>query len=337
MRRVGCLFAALLFLSVIGGATLVSLALGRAGLTAGPEPLAILVVGAASVGIMLALFLGAMRRVGRPMGEIVAAADRVARGDFRARVAEHGPPSLRSVAHAFNSMTARLQSQDEQRRHLMADIAHELRTPLAVIQGRLEGLIDGVYSRDDASLEEVLADTRVLARLVEDLRTLANAEAGALTLQKESTDLAILVHDTVRASSAEADARGVTLRVEDSRDLPLIDLDPLRIREVLTNLVSNAIQHTPRGGAVSIAIEPAAGRFIVRVADTGTGVAPEDLPKIFDRFYKGPTSHGSGLGLTIARNLVVAHGGEIRAESHPGKGTTVTFSLPAGEGPGPRR
>ena len=134
-----------------------------------------------------------MRRVGWPLGDIVAGADRVAGGDYTVRVSEAGPPSLRSVARAFNSMTARLQSQDEQRRHLMADVAHELRTPLTIVQGRLEGLLDGVYPRDDVRLSELLDDTRVLARLVEDLGTLANAESGALGLRKEPTDLAILV------------------------------------------------------------------------------------------------------------------------------------------------
>jgi signal transduction histidine kinase len=224
-------------------------------------------------------------------------------------------------------MTARLQFQDEQRRHLMADIAHELRTPLAVVQGRLEGLLDGVYPRDDARLAEVLDDTRMLARLVEDLRTLANVDSGTLTLEKEPTDLAVLMHDTLKAFLREAAAREVALRVEAAPDLPLLEIDPVRIREVLSNLVSNAIRHTSAGGSVSIAAEPVAGRIAVRVTDTGSGVAPEDLPKIFERFYKGQTSHGSGLGLTIARNLVVAHDGEIRADSSPGRGTTIEFTL----------
>ena len=168
----------------------------------------------------------------------------------------------------------------------------------------------------------------MLARLVEDLRTLANAESGALKLQKEPTDLSVLIHDTVRSLSPEAESRHVALRVEASADLPLVLLDPVRIREVLTNLLSNAIRHTGNEGTVTITAGVSADRITIKVIDTGSGVAPEDLPRIFDRFYKGPTSHGSGLGLTIARNLVVAHGGEIRAESRLGEGTTIIVVLP---------
>ncbi len=319
LRRVGCLFAVLLFLSAIGAASLLSLAVrGHVGILAA----------AAAVIILLAIFFAGMRRLGFPLGDIVAAADRVAGGDFSTRVAERGPPSLRSVARAFNSMTGRLQAQDQQRRNLMADIAHELRTPLTVIQGRLEGLLDGVYPRDDGRLNEVLDDTRVLARLVEDLRTLANSESGVLTLQKEPSDLAMLIHDAASSLSAAAGRHGVTLRVENSTELPLVEIDPVRIREVVTNLLSNAIDHTGDGGVVAIAAQQIDGGIAVKVSDTGSGISQEDLPRIFDRFFKGLESHGSGLGLTIARNLLVAHGGEIRAESRVGQGTTITFTLP---------
>jgi len=280
----------------------------------------------------MGIFASAMGRIGRPMGDIVAAADRVAAGDFDTRVVEHGPPWLRSVARAFNSMTSTLQSHDEQRRHLMADIAHELRTPLAVIQGRLEGLLDGVYERDDAHLAELLNDSRVLARLVEDLRTLANAESGVLRLQKEPTDLSLLIHDAARMAAPEAAVCGVVLDLEDA-DLPIVEVDPLRIREVLTNLLANAIRHTNRGGSVTIAARVDDEGVTIGVRDTGAGIAPEEVPKIFDRFYKGATSTGSGLGLTIARGLVAAHGGEIHAESTVGVGTTVTFRLPRTTGP----
>ena len=269
-----------------------------------------------------------MRRVGSPIADIVEAADRVASSDFSVRIAERGPPPLRSVAHAFNKMTDRLQAQDRQRRHLMADIAHELRTPLTVVQGRLEGLLDGVYPRDDAHVSEVLADTRILGRLIDDLRTLASSESGALSLQREATDLVVLVHDVVRSLAADAQGAGVTIRIGESMNLPLADVDPLRIREVVVNLVTNALHHTPAGGVVSIDGEAKNDRVVMTVADTGAGVAADDLPKIFDRFYKGAGSRGSGLGLTIARNLIVAHGGEIRATSEPGTGTTIVFTLP---------
>ncbi|HEY2941767.1 MAG TPA: HAMP domain-containing sensor histidine kinase, partial [Vicinamibacteria bacterium] len=320
LRRVGCLFAVLLVLSAVGLVALASMVSAPAGR----------VIAAAILVLLLAAFFGAMRRFGFPLGDIVAAADRVANGDFSARVLERGPASLRSVARAFNSMTARLQAQDQQRRHLMADIAHELRTPLTVIQGRLEGLLDGVYPRDDAGLTAVLEETRTLARLVDDLRTLAHAESGMLALQKEPTDLAILVHEVVGSFAAEAGAAQVTVRVASAADLPLVEVDPLRIRQVLANLLSNALRHTAPGGSIAVAAEAVDGSIAVRVTDTGAGIPGEELPKIFDRFYKGPASRGSGLGLTIARNLVVAHGGEIRAESQVGQGTTITVLVPTG-------
>jgi len=329
MRRAGCLVAAVLFLSAIGAATLLSFALGRAGIVSGLAQLSVLVV-VAAIGLLLfsTMFFRVMRRVGSPIADIVEAADRVASSDFSVRIAERGPPPLRSVAHAFNKMTDRLQAQDRQRRHLMADIAHELRTPLTVVQGRLEGLLDGVYPRDDAHVSEVLADTRILGRLIDDLRTLASSESGALSLQREATDLVVLVHDVVRSLAADAQGAGVTIRIGESMNLPLADVDPLRIREVVVNLVTNALHHTPAGGVVSIDGEAKNDRVVMTVADTGAGVAADDLPKIFDRFYKGAGSRGSGLGLTIARNLIVAHGGEIRATSEPGTGTTIVFTLP---------
>ena len=173
----------------------------------------------------------------------------------------------------------------------------------------------------------VLQETRMLARLVEDLRTLAHTESGTLTLQKESTDLAILLNDTAASFAAEASERRIQLDVEAAANLPLVDIDPVRIREVLTNLISNALRHTLENGRVSVTASAHADTIVIAVSDTGRGIPAEDLPRIFDRFYKGHGSRGSGLGLTIARNLVVAHGGEIRAESEEGKGTTMRVIL----------
>jgi len=318
----------LLFLSAIGASTIVSYLLPRGESGQVSSPLPTLLAGIVLVVILvIVIFFRVMRRVGFPLGDLVAAADRVATGDYATRVAERGPPSLRSVARAFNSMTGRLEAQEQQRRHLMADIAHELRTPLAIIQGRLEGLLDGVYPRDDERLNELLTDTRVLARLVNDVGTLANAESGSLILQKEPTDLSVVIHEVVHSFAGEARAAAVRLEVGSTSDLPLVELDPLRIREVLSNLVSNAIRHAG-GGAVRIEADATAGHIVLRVTDTGTGISADELPKIFDRFYKGVGSRGSGLGLTIAKNLVVAHGGEIRADSRPGEGTTISFTLP---------
>ncbi len=222
--------------------------------------------------------------------------------------------SIRRVASFFRA-------QDRLRRQLMADVAHELRTPLAILQGRIEGLIDGVYPRDDARLSGLLEETQHLSRLVEDLRTLANAEAGALDLRKELVDPADLIRDAAGSFDRRID-------VDAPDELPLIDVDPVRVREILLNLLSNAVRHTPTAGTISIHAEMQPKRLIIHVTDTGSGIAPEELPRIFERFHKGRDSHGSGLGLAIARTLVLAHGGEIHVASTVGEGTTVTISLP---------
>jgi signal transduction histidine kinase len=331
MRRIGLVVGFFLILSAIGASTVLSWLMGRyvvAPRSAATWLVAIAIVTTVIAPVALTVFVVVMRRVASPLGDLVTAADRVGSGDYAARIVERGPPFLRVVARSFNSMTAQLQSQDQQRRQLMADIAHELRTPLTVIQGRLEGLVDGVYPRDEARMVELLEDTRMLARLVDDLRTLANAEAGNLPLRKEPTDLAVLLHDSVASFSAEARDKAIALHVEERTELPLLEIDPLRIREVLTNLLANALRHTGRDGEITVTAGTAAGRVEVSVRDTGSGIPPDELPRIFDRFYKGASSRGSGLGLTIARNLVVAHGGEIFAESEVGRGTLMRFTLP---------
>ena len=287
-------------------------------------------------GFALLAFLRVGRGISRPLRAVMDAADRVAGGDYTTRVGVHGPPPVRALAHAFNTMTERLERHDQQRRNLMADVAHELRTPLTVIQGRVEGLLDGVYPRDDAGLEIVLDETRVLSRLIDDLRTLALSEAGALKLEKETADIAALARDVAAALSGEAATKQITIQVRDDGHPP-IAIDPVRIREVLTNLVSNALRHSTAGGTVTIAIAPSTGSgqaggvngVAVSVADTGAGMTPEDAQRAFARFYKGPGSGGSGLGLAIARALVLAHGGSIDLHSEPGRGTTITFRLPA--------
>jgi signal transduction histidine kinase len=210
----------------------------------------------------------------------------------------------------------------------MADIAHELRTPLSVMQGRLEGMLDGVYPRDEHQVVRVLEDTRTLARLVEDLRTLAHSESGTLTLARESTDVAVLINETLAAFQPEARARGVELLANVQGGLPVVDLDPVRIREVLMNLLSNAIRHSPKGSTIEVVAEDGTSDLTIQVRDEGTGIRADELPHVFDRFYKGTDSNGSGLGLTIARSLVVAHGGTIAARARPEGGTVIEFALP---------
>jgi len=301
-------------------------------LPSGKTTAAILVMGAiAGLAVAVAGVATVMRRVAMPLGGVMDAADRVAAGDYDVRVAEGGPPSIRALARAFNTMTERLQSHDRLRKNLMADISHELRTPLTVIQGKLEGLLDGVYPRDEAQLKQLLEETHLLSRLVEDLRTLALSESGALRLAREPTDLASLARHVARAFAAEGAACGVAIGVDAPETLASIDVDPLRMREVLSNLLSNALRHTPPGGSVTLRVAPTPdGATTIDVRDTGSGMSADEVAHAFDRFYKGSSSRGSGLGLTIAKSLVVAHGGDIRVSSSPGTGTTVSFTLPSG-------
>jgi len=330
-RRLAVVAAFMMFCAVAGVVAMAWLAVRITGIGAvSPSllPLALLAVLFLGGIAVLAVAGRTVRRVVTPLGAVMDAAERVSGGDYGVRVAERGAPPIRALARAFNAMTARLGDHDRQRRELMADVAHELRTPLTVMQGTLEGMLDGVYPLDERHLAEALEQTRVLSRLVDDLRTLALSESGALKLEKEMTDVGSLARDVVRAFSPDAGARRITLDV-DASDLPPLDVDPLRIREVLTNLVSNALRHTAPGGAVGVRVEAApAGGVSVAVRDNGSGMTPEDLARAFDRFHKGPESRGSGLGLSIARGLVVAHGGEIHASSEPGRGTTMTVTLP---------
>lgn len=334
--RVGALLG-LLFTFACGGFFLLfSLAAGLLGQLGLPSESARYALAAASVSLLvilvvLAVLVRALRRLVSPLGDMMEAAGRVADGDYSARVEEHGPGEVRSLARTFNTMAERLQTQDRQRRDLLADVTHELRTPLTVMQGNLEGLLDGVYPRDDAHLQSILEETRVMSRLIDDLRTLALAESGALKLQKEPIDLGTLMDEAATSFQAHAHKTGVELAVDPLPDLPALDLDAARIHEVLANLIANALQHTPPGGKISLRCSPdnkGASGVVVSVTDTGAGIPPSDLPHIFDRFYKSRDSRGTGLGLAIAKNLVQAHGGEISASSEVGKGTTISFTLP---------
>jgi signal transduction histidine kinase len=285
--------------------------------------------------ILFFALLPGLRRLALPLRDLIDAAQRVQAGDLTPRVRERGPRELRALARAFNSMLDRLLRSERQRRQLLADVTHELRTPVAVLQGNLEGMLDGVYPADTEHLVPLIEETRMLSRLIDDLRTLSLAESGGLVLHREPTDLAVLVGEVLAAFRAQAGASGVALRLEVPDDLPLVEIDPLRIREVLVNLAANALRHTPRGGEVRVAAAINTGRLRLSVVDSGSGIAAEDLPHIFERFYKTVDSPGSGLGLAIARNLVLAHGGEIDAESAPGAGTTVRITLPLDGPAGP--
>jgi len=238
---------------------------------------------------------------------------------------------MRRMARAFRAMSRRLEAAEARRRSFLAEVTHELRTPLTIIRGQAEGIADGVYPADQEHLAPILEATRTLELLTEDLRTLALSEAGALRLEPEPVDLAVLVNDVLASFRPAAEAAGVTISAEVPADLP-VEADPARVRGVLQNLLSNALRHTPAGGSITVAAGREGGSAEVSVRDTGEGIAPELLPRVFDRFVKAPGSPGSGLGLAIARDVVEAHGGAIRAESRPGAGTTIRFSLPLAAG-----
>jgi two-component system sensor histidine kinase BaeS len=325
---IGFALVAFTILALLGG--LVVWAFSRVLQTSAATTLAGVVVLVVLVVIMRATVRG-LRGSAAPIGDLMAAASRVEAGDFGARVREDGPSDLRRLARAFNAMSARLESDAAERRQLLADVSHELRTPLSVIQGNVEGVLDGLYPADRAHLEPILEEIGVLERLVDDLRTLSLAETGGLQLHREPTDPAELVADAVAAFEARAEAAGLSLRVDVPADLPIMELDSTRMRQVLGNLVSNALRFTPPGGSVAVSATHEAGQLRIEVHDTGTGIAQDALQHVFDRFYRSADSTGSGLGLPIARSLVEAHGGTIEALTPPGGGTTIRIRLPIGE------
>src|SRR5437867_11442438 len=216
-----------------------------------------------------------LRRLAAPTGDVIEAVGRVADGDLSARVRERGPREARALARAFNAMTSRLEAGEEQRRRLLADVSHELRTPLSVVQGNLEALVDGVHPADETHLLAILDETKVLSRLVEDLRTLSLAESGALALHREAVDVGVLVRDTVDSFASQAEPAGVAIGAQLPSGLPQVNADPVRAREILDNLIANAIRYTPRGGRVNVEARAQDAFVAIDVRDTGAGIAPE--------------------------------------------------------------
>jgi len=285
------------------------------------------------------------RGIATPIADIMSAADSIAEGDLSVRIDEpkHGLREFRRLTHSFNRMTDELERLDTQRRNLTADVAHELRTPLHIIQGNLEGIIDGVYEPTEEQVNILLDEIHLLTRLVEDLQTLSLAEAGELTFRIEPVDITELLLDIKTSFSGQFEAAGVQLTVEPTDDEDnrfdkdssiMIECDAERIDQVITNLVANALRHTPSGGEIVLRIDTTEPGVRITVSDNGEGIPKEDLPNIFDRFWKGDRSRsrtggsGSGLGLAISRKLVESHGGQIDVESEVGKSTTFTINLP---------
>lgn len=301
--------------------------------------------GVGTVLLLLATLFA--RQLSGPIRRITAAAQEMAAGRLDVRVEGAHVRELDDLSQTFNRMAQALEQADRQRRQMTADVAHELRTPLSIIKGRLEGLQDGVYTATPDQIERLIEETDWLERLVEDLRVLAQAEAGQLALYREPVSPRELLEDAVDGFAAQAQAHGVELRLDAPDDLPLVDADPQRMAQVLANLVTNALRHTPPGGTIALEARRAAAgdlpageapsrppAVLLCVRDSGEGIAAEDLPHIFDRFWRADRSRarasgGGGLGLAIAKEIVAIHGGAIWADSAPKQGTTVSIALPA--------
>ena len=300
--------------------------------------LAILI--AAGVAVILGLVL--TRRITRPLQALAAGARQIAGGELGHRVEINSRDEVGELAESFNAMARSLDENEQARRRLMADIAHELATPLTVIEGTVDGILDGVFQPDAEHLGSVKEQTALLTRLISDLRDISMAESGQLKLERAPTDMVELVGRKVSQAELAAREKGIRLEFEGAPGLPVVNVDAGRMEQVVANLITNAVRHTPGGGSITVSVRTVdadAARqvdgpsLLVSVADTGEGIAPEHLPYVFERFYRAETARsrvggGAGLGLAIARQMVQAHAGRVWVESQPGRGSTFYVALP---------
>ena len=289
-------------------------------------------LGTGGIALLLAFFLA--RQITAPVRRLTQAANNMSTGDLHQRVSVSNQDELGELASAFNRMAERLELTEQQRRLLVADIAHELRNPLTVMQGKLEGLMDGVLPLSQEQVGTVYDQTLMLSRLVDDLRLLSLAQAGQLPLDKDEVDMGSLVIRIVDDFRPLAQDRGVKLDTQVDGHALRATVDTQRMGQVLSNLLSNAVRHTDKDTAVSVGVASVNGSVQVVVSDSGPGIGPEDLPHVFERFYRVDRSRsreggGSGLGLAIAKEVVEAHGGSIWADSTQGEGAVFTFRVPA--------
>jgi len=296
----------------------------------------LLLGGCLAIGIALLLTFVLSRRMMSPIGALARAARRLGHGDLSQRVRLQGEGEVAGLAQAFNSMAAELEYAEQLRRNMVADVAHELRTPLSNIQGYLEAIRDGVIEPDAAAIRSLDEEARLLSRLVNELQELSLAEAGELKLVYQAEDVVDLVKQAVSPWQPQLIAREISLSVNLPDNLPLVNIDWQRVNQVLHNILENAVAHTPKGGTIKMAAGEKDKWVEVSVSDTGEGIPAEDLPHIFERFYRVDKSRaratgGSGLGLTIAKRLVEAHGGAITVQSRVGEGSRFSFTLPIAE------
>jgi len=291
------------------------------------------IAGAAGLAALLALLTGlaVARRITRPIARLIAMTRSMAGGDRASRAGDvRAPGELRDLAAAFDQMADTLDREDQIRRDLVAGVAHELRTPIAVLQAGHEALLDGVTEPTTGELSSLRDEVLRLARMVDDLQTLAAADAASLHLQRRRSDLADIAASAADSLARRFEAADVALHRQLS-GVPVLG-DPRWLYQVVTNLLSNALKFTPAGGSVTIVTRQEGANATLEVADTGIGIPADELPHIFDRFWRGQgaaQTSGSGIGLAIAAELARAHGGELTASSQPGQGTRLTLTLPS--------
>jgi two-component system, OmpR family, sensor histidine kinase BaeS len=296
------------------------------------------------IAVLIALIIGVLitRQFTRPIEALTTGAQKISEGDLAYRVKVRSGDEIGKLAESFNSMAGCLEQSEQSRKRLVSDVTHELRTPLTIIEGTVDGILDGVFPPDREHLDTIKEQTASLTHLVSDLRDLSLAESGQLKLQKLPTNLTELINRKLSQFEAGAKQKNIRLKLEARGEIPDIAVDSRRIEQVITNLLSNALRHTPKEGTITISVSANETDSLSRitsisisVADTGEGIPAEHLPHIFERFYRVDTSRvkgegesGVGLGLAIVKNMVEAHGGQVKVESQPGKGSVFYLTLP---------
>ena len=289
---------------------------------------------AVAIALVIAFFLS--RRILAPVKALTSAAKQLGRGDFSQRVHVKDRSELGELANTFNSMAIDLERAEQLRQNMVADVAHELRTPLSNIRGYLEAVRDGVMEPDANTISSLDEEATLLSRLVDDLQELSLAEAGELKLVCQAENIGELINQTVAGVQAQATAKGLSVSIDLPPKLPSVNIDSQRINQVLRNLLENAVAHSAKGDTVTVTVRQQENYLEVAVIDTGEGIPAEDLPNIFERFYRVDKSRaratgGTGLGLTIAKRLVEAHGGKIEVQSEVRKGSRFSFTLPVAD------
>lgn len=290
------------------------------------------IISAAIIGVVAGAWLS--HTLAAPLQRLEKGAQAIAAKDLSYRVPVRGSQEIRAVADSFNQMASQLQTAETLRQNLLADVAHELRHPIHILKGNLQAILDDVYPLDKEEIARLVDQTNHLSTLINDLHELAQAEAQQLAINKQATDIAQLVKDVTAVFKPGAVSKQIELQVELLGTMPVLEVDGSRLRQVLHNLLDNALRHTPENGRILVTVEPIEAGLQIRVADSGAGIKPEELPHVFDRFYRADGArsreHSSaGLGLAIARAIIEAHGGSINVSSPgPGQGSTFALTLP---------